>query len=1711
MCTDARVLSELDKMLQAADVSTICLKNRNVPETSSMCRLQQQLLQRNPIIFSCTSAATPAPRPSLGPAAAQPVLVAPSEVKTPRSEAADLSLENGRTSAHQSLVDKEDEGLSIAAPPHPKRRRTITAKAPDPIPNVASIAEVAAELDKAVGAFFARDKKQHSTEEVDIADGEAWSDIECDDDEGDDGCQRPMLQHLRRLSEVLLKAHTAGATQHIPPEHHLQLLKVLHRYLLQGRDKVLHPDEQGSSEEFMAIMVATEASVACLYLLTSVDMPKQVYQEDIIEAIMDGVKFNLLSNVLAFHDARLCAAHRPHMADEADEDADVGTSSGRKLKNASKSASKRARRKAIGVPGAVDTLASRLESVLELLGKLLGVVQLQANMVLPLLRTACQVLTVEGLDILHVKSVGLLVAGFRRFKELRQTLLDEVMTTVLPNLPASRSLRKFVVGNNNDAAILAVSALLFQMMQASVELPSLEVAPGALRDCYAPVMHWADVFWTACLSKLGGVRAHKAEGDMDMKQMLEQIVIDVLLVHSAPEWPAALPMLLRLISALNSKAGLLCPDNAVRQFAVDLLGFIAAQLCYESKRAAIDVPAVNQILEDCEASDDKADAGRQLLLGYLADLRHGNAELCSSAREFMLCQTFADDITELQKANAPDEQQVAALVVCRETCDVMSRGTASALTAEDACMLVRSAAHSGPLGRMRVLLLKKLADAVDPTKQTAAVRAKAIKAITTVVKSDTSVLSFPEIQHCVHRALKDEAPSVRQATVDLLGGHIGADVDLASAYFDTLVTASRDTSTSVRKAAVRILWESCIRVPDFPRASEACVAVLHRVGDNEESILDLVSKIFHGLWFAGSQEGPAPGAAARARQLADVSLFIYEAGGTTIHLPLESSHALVAVLKKALEREGKERPGKEWVAGRELARALLEGLLNVGEGVGDGDEQKTFPYLVGLHALCLTDVSLCIPAEDPCKYIRCLAPYLKVTPSSKAGQCPGKQAAERREAECLLCILAIVDSILSEVVHLNKALVLELQNDLLVLINKHFFIQIVSAACKALAGLAKHAPSAGSLMTCLAQTCLSLLQEKRHAASTPAFCSRYLYVLGQLLRYGTDAIEATQLAKGQPVTVSNCQATCLSFCTSPAGDLKVRESALQALGCLGIARPSTLLAAEAQSVMKSALQPSAPTILKTRALTNLTELLKAEEERLASAQQASEEKQKVGRLGAGDAVQPLPTQNGEGDSLSMTNGILQTHWDLVLALATDAMPPQARPGASRDPGDPLNASVRRHAMAVMDAVDRNGLVAPWTALPHLFALTTDPNSEVSARALRIMRRVAEKHAEMFQTCLASGLKVTADFHERIRSNYGASTSSSAGVSEEVVNGLGALYMELVQPSRPNRNTFLASLLKPFDTACNLHLPPALPSDLRLVVLCAHLAAVLPYKRADEPLVVVYHVNTIVSRRGEDVLSALKASLAGSTSLNEQEGDVERQCTASLALSMLLLLKQHLKSIYGLTTERITNFNPGVAETRKQEESRSLGQVPLAQLDLEGLHLNAASSPALLQKQYTVFKALMKADSCDYGDGMTLGRRKSSKAAAAAADGNEADGTGADAAAASTPALANGRLEHMQGSAGPATTAGLEGRRSGRPGRGGRGGRSASRLGTDARCTVSKRRGGSTGGKSGRRKAARAAPSDEEDEADADEDDDDEDYVAGGRQAARRRLEPMLVD
>jgi hypothetical protein len=61
--------------------------------------------------------------------------------------------------------------------------------------------------------------------------------------------------------------------------------------------------------------------------------------------------------------------------------------------------------------------------------------------------------------------------------------------------------------------------------------------------------------------------------------------------------------------------------------------------------------------------------------------------------------------------------------------------------------------------------------------------------------------------------------SVREAAVSLLGRHVAANQGLALRLFNTLARASTDPGTSVRKSAIKILFDSCIKVQGFPRAT----------------------------------------------------------------------------------------------------------------------------------------------------------------------------------------------------------------------------------------------------------------------------------------------------------------------------------------------------------------------------------------------------------------------------------------------------------------------------------------------------------------------------------------------------------------------------------------------------------------------------------------------------------------------------------------------------------------------------------------------------------------------------------------------------------------------------------------------------------------------------------------------------------------------------
>ena len=62
---------------------------------------------------------------------------------------------------------------------------------------------------------------------------------------------------------------------------------------------------------------------------------------------------------------------------------------------------------------------------------------------------------------------------------------------------------------------------------------------------------------------------------------------------------------------------------------------------------------------------------------------------------------------------------------------------------------------------------------------------------------------------------------------------------------------------------------------------------------------------------------------------------------------------------------------------------------------------------------------------------------------------------------------------------------------------------------------------------------------------------------------------------------------------------------------------------------------------------------------------------------------------------------------------------------------------------------RGGLVAPWTAVPALVVLATDPSGETRDLALRLLRQQADKQPDFLLARVTEGLLAVPAFQQRL--------------------------------------------------------------------------------------------------------------------------------------------------------------------------------------------------------------------------------------------------------------------------------------------------------------------------------------------------------------------------
>ncbi|KAF8695573.1 hypothetical protein HU200_037422 [Digitaria exilis] len=830
------------------------------------------------------------------------------------------------------------------------------------------------------------------------------------------------------------------------------------------------------------------------------------------------------------------------------------------------------------------------------------------------------------------------------------------------------------------------------------------------------------------------------------------------------------------------------------------------------------------------------------------------------------------------------------------------------------------------------------------------IRAKALRAVSSIVEADPEVLGDKRVQSAVEGRFCDSAISVREAALELVGRHIASHPDVGLKYIEKVAERIKDTGVSVRKRAIKIIRDLCASNPNTD-TTHAFVEIISRVNDEESSVQDLVCKTFYELWF----EEPT---GSHKHLVADGSSVPMEIAKKTEQIvdmlrKMPNHQPLITVIKRNLTLDFLPQSTKaaginsSMVASLRkrcelICKRLLERILQVEEGAANAMEIHALPYIVALQAFCIVDPTLCIPATDPSKFVVTLQPYLKIQVDNK----PAAQLLEN--------IIFVIDAVLPLIRKPPQTVVVELEQDLKQMIVRHSYLTVVHACIKCLCALSKSAGRGPGLLEYLVNVFYKHLSGTN---SDSQMLGRSLFCLGLLLRYGYQLMLTSENQLDFPKIIGLLQRKYLL-----RDDFNLKVRALQTMGYILIAKPEFMLQKEIMNLIEATLSSGVDHRLKIQGLQNLYEYLRDAESQLTA---DSTEKPPVRSTISGGSV--VPVAAGAGDT-NICGGIIQLYWSSILERCLDT-----------------NDQVRQSALKIVEVVLRQGLVHPITCVPHLIALEMDPLEGNSKLAHHLLMNMNEKYPSFFESRLGDGLQMSFIFFETTVSKHKLTANMKSNPIAFVKPGISRIY-RLIRANRNNRNKFVHSIVRKFEPDGRTR------STVNFLVYCAEVLASLPFTCPDEPLYLIYDINRVIHFRAGAVEANLKkwtsmdqpqvvagmATLPGESHVVMHEpgvyydhnvgyipermnnnpcstsdvdmAKVQEDCQDAIALQLLLKLKRHLKIVYGLTDARCQAFS--LKEPPKSGETLSKQNVPF------NIGNNNMSLPNCLQDVASVYQVLI---------------------------------------------------------------------------------------------------------------------------------------------------------
>ncbi|KAF7267144.1 hypothetical protein GWI33_019635 [Rhynchophorus ferrugineus] len=1344
----------------------------------------------------------------------------------------------------------------------------------------------------------------------------------------DDMIQDENLLNRSIMSELCTEAaklKVLGAMEMIPTDKLTRLLNIL-ELNIRGGDRIspITDEDNESIRQFWLettmerVMGAADACLICMYIMTSPNMSKRVYLEEIIDRVVLYIKYHLSNTIFPSFDSTY------------------------KLDNKKKDGRRKKTTPASGK--GINNLYTKISELVNLLSELMNIQILTDTSVLHASSMGISPFFVENVSELQLACLKLVTTIFTRYESHRRLLLDDILASIARLPSTKRSLRTYRL--NSEEHIQMLTALVLQLIQCVVALPE---KPNSKKDkdkdkekdkpqqsvdddvliCnkFEKATSTAGTFLTVFLSKCG----NKSE-EIDYRPLFENFVQDLLSTVNKPEWPATELLLCILGKMLVQNFSNKGTDMSLRVASLDYLGVVAARLRRDSVLSRCKLNSIDQMIKDIRqeemkdkdenpkkkqsnmTEDERTQFLQRILLDFLA-VNSQNDESLKYARHFYIAWWYKDLVNEktqlasgnkknqsqyskrngkssdseeesdketknseqenAEKFRIIEEKKKVLLSRIKPFQESISSGNRvqvyqTYIDYNSAELIAQFLASKRYFSQSFDQYLKAILIVLKETS--IAIRTKAMKCLTMIVEADPSVLGRHDMQMGVNQSILDQSTSVREAAVDLIGKFVLRRPELIHKYYEILSPRILDTGVSVRKRVIKILKDICVECPEFPKIPEICVKMIRRIND-EEGIRKLVMEVFQNMWFTPTKD---------EESLIRKVMHITDVVASSKEIGLEWFEQLLLSLYKPKEDKddstkiNTEPPKALLTACRQIVDCLIENILRLEENSSHSSaSERLVACVTTLQSFAKIRPQLLI------KHASTLQPYL------------GLKCHTEGDIKIISCVARMLELVVPLMEHPSDSFLAQLEEDAMKLILQ-YNRPIVSSCLSCLGSIINKVTHNFQLIRdCFKRFNLTLLEFKVSVETynisyqknfkNRVLLRRALFVVGLLLRH-FDFTNPEVLGDLTPDTKDQVYINMMYFLQQD--DVDIQSNTLKAIGSICIRHHEFMLEPELKEFYhRQLIIEDSPLQMKIDVLINIENYLIEEENRMIKQDLEWSKRSKEENLKEMNDV-----------SSGMASTVIQQYLQEVMKCYLHQ-----------------SLQVRQPALKVIQLV-----------------CNQDPEKSISHSADKTLSDIEKKYPGFVHSQASLGIDLS---HRLQRIIHSDEVVRGYVIKEkgEYPTALNGFLYSLLRNSRQQRRALILKIVKHFDDQAR--------SSLSYMLYLADNLAYFPYQVQDEPLFIVHHIDLMISNSGTNLLQSFREGLitdgqnkiietengelnnvvsaldedddeeALAARVPESASHLQACLTAAQGCLLLLMLKQHIKDVYGLSDGKIQLYSP----------------------------------------------------------------------------------------------------------------------------------------------------------------------------------------------------------